>query len=280
VLFRRAIYFILAVVLSTVPSRHVSGILIEGVIMINHPFSRHTILVTACPGVAATMLRGQTAHKASHSMKDPKNISEEDKIIFDNSVRMVVCDELSLLPPTHISKASPRANLSRGVIGYYGNLDWLWLGDFRQLVPPDMRPAYDSPPAEFITNCFIELDGRHRFKKDSKYGDLLRRSHAGCPTDDDFDTIDTRVVSDRLPLPVGTRVGCKTNAEREAVNVGTWLGHSKDHGEDKGLAVLADEVGVRLDSAKDTKLHDLLTSWTKVGECDCETHGRQVHSHA
>jgi hypothetical protein len=84
----------------------------------------------------------------------------------------------------------------------------------------------------------------HRFKGE-EHGHTCKRFRDGCPTEEDFEKISRGLVAKGNPLPKeGVRVACKTNAEREAISVMTWLKHIEDHGEEQGLIVLADNVVV------------------------------------
>ena len=156
----------------------------------------------------------------------------------------------------------------------YGGVDIAFMGDFRQLPPIGVKTIYDSRNLvqfkDYI-NCFIELYGMYRFKDDPKYGELCKRFRDGCPTLEDFNIINSRLVSPFNPLPKNVRVACKTNAEREAINTAIWIKHLKTHGEQQGLIVLANNIQIRQDGAPEKPLSDLLTFWTKVGEDDCTT---------
>jgi len=153
-------------------------------------------------------------------------------------------------------------------------LDIAFMGDFRQLPAVGVEPIYVRRRPEFcdFINCYIELKGQYRFKQDPEYGELCHRFHIGCPTQEDFATINSRIVSDDNPLPNNIRVGCKYNSEREAINASTWLQHLHDHGENQGLVILADNVRVRRVNAPDNTLTELKIFYTDVGEDDCDTH--------
>ena len=148
------------------------------------------------------------------------------------------------------------------------------MGDFRQLPPIGKKSIYDSKCVEFrsFVNCYIALKGQYRFKKDPAFGQICSRFHSGCPTIGDFVTLNNRLVSSSNPVPRNVRTGCRRNDEREAVNVGTWLQYLKDHGDDQGFVILADNVHIRREGSPNTRLQDLTTFYTRVGEDNCDTH--------
>ena len=61
--------------------------------------------------------------------------------------------------------------------------------DFSQLELVNRTPLYHQPnfaPWHDWTNCFIELTGQHHFKEDSKFGNVMKCMHDGCPTAEDI----------------------------------------------------------------------------------------------
>ena len=87
----------------------------------------------------------------------------------------------------------------------------------------------------------------------------------------DFIALNERVVSSLNPLPKNMRTACKRNDEREAINVATWKQYLKDHGEEQGCVILADNVEIRKEGSANKKLHNLKSFYTQVGEDDCDT---------
>ena len=96
--------------------------------------------------------------------------------------------------------------------------------------------------------------------------------HNGCPEAEDFEIINTRVISSISKLPNNIKVACKTNEDREAINVGTWLKYLREHGEDKGLIILADNIQIVREGDVNKNLSDLSTFYMQVGEDDCSTY--------
>ena len=242
---------------------------------IQQPFTKKTILVTACSGVAATLIHGQTLHSATFLNAQIRNIDPDEKAIFKNCVKMIIVDEISMLSGTEIKALSKRLNwLTDDRSGVYGGCDIAFMGDFRQLPPIGKKPIYATKVVEFTSfiNCFITLKGQYRFQNDPSFGNICCRFRNGCPTIGDFIAVNNRIVSYSNPLPRNVQIACKRNDEREAVNVATWLQYLSDHGEDKGFVILADNVEIRIEGAPNEKLKNLTTFYTEVGEDDCSTH--------
>ena len=77
---------------------------------IKQPFTRRTILVTACSGVAATLIHGQTLHSATFLNWKLQNIDVDEKAKFQNSVKLMIVDEISMLGGADMSALSKRMN--------------------------------------------------------------------------------------------------------------------------------------------------------------------------
>jgi PIF1-like helicase/Helitron helicase-like domain at N-terminus len=245
---------------------------------IQYPFNSRTILVTAYSGVAATLIHGQTLHSATYLSWNNANIDPDEKAKFQNSVRLLIVDEISLMSPNDIKTLNKKMNfLMDRPSAKYGGIDIAFMGDFRQLPPIAVKTIYDSRNlVQFCgyINCFIELHGMYRFKDDPQFGELCKRFREGQPTPEDFILLNSRIVSPTNPLPAPPallRVACKTNSEREAINTATWLTHLETHGSQQGLVVLADHVLLQCEGAANKELTDVHTFWTCVGEDDCST---------
>ena len=61
---------------------------------LGHPFTHRTIVVTAMSGVAATLLHGDTAHRALGLMKTSSKFTQ-DKLDEWADTRLVIIDEIS-----------------------------------------------------------------------------------------------------------------------------------------------------------------------------------------
>ena len=115
----------------------------------------------------------------------------------------------------------------------YGGASVLYCGDFSQLVPikAKTRAIYDNPPFEQWydwTNAFIERTGRHRFI--GPYGMIMDSLCHGILTNEDYDTLDTRVVGapngpSVTDIPNDTQIACFDNQDRVAMNNAVFAHH-------------------------------------------------------
>ena len=76
--------------------------------------------------------------------------------------------------------------------------------------------------------------GRHRFKDDPAFGDIMMRLHGGCPTDADIELLNMRVVgSDHLDAPTHSDLpgdltyAVYQNRNRSAINNAIFAEHIK-----------------------------------------------------
>lgn len=189
--------------------------------MENYKFTERTIVVTAMTGVAATHLLGQTVHKALYFYNNGSPKPEQVEAWEDT--KLVIVDEISFADHKVIEKIHKiLCRLKDNREAKYGGLNIVFAGDFRQLEPvgPGRWPLYKKNCTEFIDfiNCFIELNGLHRFKNDLEWGRLLHRLRNGEATRDDIELINTRVVKSALELPSDIRYACYMNRDRDAIN--------------------------------------------------------------
>ena len=106
----------------------------------------------------------------------------------------------------------------------FGGLNIIFSGDFWQLEPVGRGklPIYkDNNCPYFIdwVNCYIELNGMHRFKKDVRWGQLLMRMRNGELTKEDVEFINTKVVTVHKSrhLPKDLRYATYFNRDRDAI---------------------------------------------------------------
>ena len=92
----------------------------------------------------------------------------------------------------------------------------------RQLEPvgASKKPVYTEYCAEFKdwVNCYIKLNGMHRFKDDPAWGNLLIRLRNGEITELDINKINERVVNLATILPANIKYATYYNRDRDAIN--------------------------------------------------------------
>ena len=164
------------------------------------PFTERTILITACSGVAATLINGETIHRAVYLNKDLNNLTAAHVEKFEE-VRLLIIDEISFLAADNIRKLdSVLRKIREQLFQKYGGLDIIFMGDFSQIPPiggTKIYEEYNLTQWHDWMNCFIQLKGRWRFKDDPVFGDVCWRFHEGTPTPDDFDFINSRLLSSK-----------------------------------------------------------------------------------
>ena len=69
-----------------------------------------------------------------------------------------------------------------------------------------------------VVNCYLELNGMHRFREDMQWGHLLRRFREGKLTESDIDSINERHVYDDSMIPQDIRYATYRNKDRAAIN--------------------------------------------------------------
>ena len=151
-------------------------------------------MVTALTGVAATNIKGETTHSAVGFNRYETKM--EDIAAYANA-RLLIIDEVSFLQSADLSKIDARLRkLMEKPQSHYGGLNVLFCGDFHQLPPIGGDSIYVRYNQLWhgAINSFIELSGSWRFKEDPEWGALLNRFRNGVPTQEDFNTLDSRVV--------------------------------------------------------------------------------------
>ena len=94
--------------------------------------------------------------------------------------------------------------LNKEINKKFSGLNIIFSGDFQQLelVGRGKLPIYKDDCPYFIdwVNCYIELNGMHRFKKDMSWGKLLMRMWNRELTKEDVEFINTKVVTGKKSI--------------------------------------------------------------------------------
>lgn len=145
---------------------------------------------------------------------------------------MIIIDEISMLSLNDFVKLDKHLRkLMREVGGNealpFGGLHIILCGDFFQLNPVMAIPIYnwrDNALWNLITQVIFLKGQNHRFENDPQWGELLDRMRLGLLTDEDYDFLDSRVVSNALQLPDKAALNgesilyaCPTNALRNRI---------------------------------------------------------------
>ena len=196
-----------------------------------------TFLFTAYTGSAASLFGGVTICKAAFLLKKNAALSQ-DEIDQWKDVRILVIDEISFMQDSEILKLDRRLKDCRNRNKVFGGYSIIFAGDFRQLEPSRASPSdllfsrESSRHWENCLNAIIILENDHRFKKDAKYGRLLKRMWKGELTKRDRKWLNERVVGSRhlpsLPKTFENRdvcYACPYNKERNSVVAGNFRNH-------------------------------------------------------
>ena len=132
-------------------------------------FGRNTIVVTAMTGVAATLICGETTHGAL--FLNQKREIEPEQIELWADTRLLIIDEISFASKSDFQMMHKQlGKLKQEMNKKFGGLNIIFSGDFRQLEPVGRGklPIYKDECPYFVewVNCYLELNGMHRLKKD------------------------------------------------------------------------------------------------------------------
>ena len=239
-------------------------------------FNARTIVVTALTGVAATIIRGETTHAAVY-LNQRKELQPKQVEMWNNT-RLLIVDEVSFASKeVFIELDKKLRKLKCKPDSAYGGLSVIFSGDFRQLEPVgySQQPIYKDPCPQFNDwiNCFIELQGMHRFKDDLEWGFLLRRFRDGQATDEDINIINSRVVTATDDLPHNIRYATYFNRDRDAINAALFEQRCMDM-QSAGLPlhdsilILSDNHFVQNGSRVYTTFRNPRKIWEECGEDD------------
>ena len=188
---------------------------------LGHPYTPKTIVVTAMSGVAATLLHGETAHSILGINRNKMTVAEQEQFA---DTRLLFIDEISFASDGNLETMQDHiCQLMREFFKMYGGLSIVFAGDYSQLEPVRQKgtTVYNvdyCPEFHGMLNCFIELDGMHRFKDDPEWGLRLRRFREGEPTLEDIRFINENCDVAEKPPPLGIQVASYYNQTRDAVN--------------------------------------------------------------
>ena len=142
----------------------------------NVMFCHNNIVVTAMTGVAATLVCGETMHGAL--FLNQKCEIEPEQIELWADTHLLIIDDRSFASKSNFKMMHKQlGKLKQEINKKFSGLNIIFSGDFWQLelVGRGKSPIYKDECPYFIdwVNCYIELIGMHRFKKDVSWGNYL-----------------------------------------------------------------------------------------------------------
>ena len=245
----------------------------------NYKFTSRTIVVTAMTGVAATLLGGETTHSALHLFQT-KELDYEAIECWEDT-KMVIIDEISFASSDDITKIDDRLRvLKQQPMKRFGNCHVIFSGDLRQLEPVGNQklPLYEETCPEFSdwVNCYIELNGMHRFKNDESWGLLLKRFRDGKVTPQDINTVNERTKFDENQLPSNLKYASFFNKDRDAINTALFLKRCDEqqrlsNNTDGCIMIFCDNVLIRNSNQEYIAFQGTKSFWENCGESDIKT---------
>jgi PIF1-like helicase len=219
------------------------------------------IVITAMTGVAATIIGGETVHSALHLKKNINSIPSEAIDLWANT-KLLIIDEISFANNEEIDKMNENlADLKNSFYVPFGGINVIFCGDLRQLEPVRGFPLYKnhenlSSTFKIHVNCYIELNGSHRFAADPEWGQLLLKFRNGEPEDSDIDIINTKVIQiptdtkKQLTLPSDIKYATYTNCDRDCINTAIFhkkIRFSKDnyHHTNNFIMIFCDNIKIK-----------------------------------
>ena len=199
----------------------------------------NTFLFTAYTGSAASAFGGVTTCSAAFLNKT-REISDDEKRSWIG-VRIVVIDEISFMKAFEVEKLNKNLQLLGDSNKPFGGFSIIFSGDFRQLEPcgatnEDLLFSRASGCGfENKLNAVVILENKHRFKKDKRYGEMLKRMWEGNLEVEDRKWINERFIvraGSGLKLPksnefedIDVVYAAPTNRERNAITAGNFRHH-------------------------------------------------------
>ena len=170
------------------------------------------VLKLAPTGKAATGIDGMTMHQALRFTYSTKflTLGENIRQMIRNSLsclKLVIIDEMSMMKPDQLYLLHMRLQEIKQNRRPFGGVSVILVGDLMQL-PPVKSPQIFQPPknpmfrrhheVSPLWDMFdpIELTHNHRQAGDWEYAELLNRIRMNNQTEDDLETLSTRISED------------------------------------------------------------------------------------
>ena len=206
---------------------------------------------------------------------------EPEQIELWADTHFLIIDEISFASKSDFQMMHKQlGKLKQEINTKFGGLNIIFSGDFQQLEPVGRGnlPIYkDNNCPYFIdwVNCYIELKGMQRFKKDVSWGKLLMRMWNGELTKEDVEFINTKVVTlnKRRHLPKDLRYTTYFNRDRDAINTALFEEHCarlRCHNVSTRdtLIVLTNKLAAKTSHGNYEPFHNRKIFWENCGEDD------------
>ena len=137
-------------------------------------FIARMIVVTAMTGVSATIILGETTHGALY-LNQQKELEPEQIELWED-MKLLIIDKILFASKHNFHMIHRNVSmLKQEFTKKYRVINIIFSGDFRQLEAVGSDPIYEEDCPYFVhwVNCYIELNGMHRFRNDKHWGHLL-----------------------------------------------------------------------------------------------------------
>jgi hypothetical protein len=119
-------------------------------------------------------------------------------------------------------------------------------------------------------NAYIELDGRHRFKDDLKYGDIMRRFREGQVSTEDITFInDNCVIKDTHAPKSNVPIAVYRNKNRDAINSALFEEFCNHNGSPNQNDIFEDAIILFMDSLE---MSDSAKTYVRVTSNDVKSY--------
>jgi ATP-dependent DNA helicase PIF1 len=189
--------------------------------------------ITASTGIAAIGVGGKTFHSFMWLRPDDEDSAVTSDHIFDRlvksksfkfyqntmrSLESLVIDEISMLGPDLLSKASDVLKIVRQCGEPFGGLQVVLVGDFFQLPPVKASKfLFEEPIFSQTIQATVTLLEVFR-QKDTVFVDLLRRMRTATLTDSDHNLLESRVGADISTFGIVPTELWSTNKDVDQLN--------------------------------------------------------------
>lgn len=169
-------------------------------------FVSGSVLVCACSNSAAIFSSGKTTHVSCHFNPKTSCLQGHGQGCERRSVKYIIIDEVSTLTCNEVQKQDKQLRFLTGNWAMvFGGVHVIHVGYYFPLAHVSGIPLYGP---DYFTHCKhasigrVYLDGSHRSKDDSKWGEIIGRLRLGHTTRDDITNINSLVFGKELAYHV------------------------------------------------------------------------------
>jgi len=187
------------------------------------------LVVTATTGTAAFNIKGVTVHSAANLPigKGKRTIGVNKEKLWAQR-RYLIEDEVSMMDRQMIMNLHTNLNNTKAFHNeYFGGVNVIFMGDFYQMptisgedlyIDELESPTYQGHHLWRSLNACVILTEQMRQADDPEFAAMLQRIRIHQPTDDDIETLNSRVGAHISPRDPEIRIVVRRHKLREALN--------------------------------------------------------------